>query len=181
MPKSLVGGLVFGGLTVVRWTEARRAWLCRCVCGGETYARAWALKNGRHRRCGCGRTAERLSTRLPNDLGPKRALYRLYRRAARNRNYAFCLSEARFVRLVDSSCHYCGASPRRVFNHNKRSRIRAVPTNGVDRVDNAKGYTTLNCVPCCAICNRAKGTLFVDEWTDWIRRVYRWQRGLLSR
>jgi hypothetical protein len=49
-------------------------------------------------------------------------------------------------------CHYCGAElPLHIV--------------GLDRVDNARGYTRDNIVPCCALCNDAKGHLLsYDEF-----------------
>jgi hypothetical protein len=39
--------------------------------------------------------------------------------------------------------------------------------NGIDRLDNALGYTTANSVPCCKPCNQAKNDRSVDEFRDW--------------
>ncbi len=44
--------------------------------------------------------------------------------------------------------------------------------NGVDRLDNAKGYTLENSVPCCKHCNIAKRSMTVDEFKQWISKVY---------
>lgn len=49
-----------------------------------------------------------------------------------------------FIKLVQESCRYCGTLPE--------------GTNGLDRVDPSLGYTSSNCVPCCAMCNFMKGT-----------------------
>ena len=50
-----------------------------------------------------------------------------------------------FLNLVTSACYYC--------NHSSETE-----TIGIDRVDNTKGYTKENCVPCCWKCNRIKHT-----------------------
>jgi hypothetical protein len=44
--------------------------------------------------------------------------------------------------------------------------------NGLDRVNNSKGYTRTNVVPCCIICNNAKRTLSLSEFLEWIGQVY---------
>ena len=44
--------------------------------------------------------------------------------------------------------------------------------NGLDRVDNEKGYTIDNVVPCCKHCNYAKRNRSVEEFIDWIAQVY---------
>lgn len=42
--------------------------------------------------------------------------------------------------------------------------------NGIDRVDNFKGYTLENSVPCCTICNRAKSNMLYDDFMSYIQR-----------
>lgn len=44
--------------------------------------------------------------------------------------------------------------------------------NGIDRVNNNIGYEINNCVPCCFECNAAKNNLTMDEFKDWIIRLY---------
>ena len=52
--------------------------------------------------------------------------------------------------------------------------------NGIDRIDNNKGYTIDNIVPCCHICNQAKSSFTLQEFQDWIEKVYQnkqnWKR-----
>lgn len=33
--------------------------------------------------------------------------------------------------------------------------------NGLDRIDNSKGHTIENCIPCCTLCNMTRG----DRWS----------------
>lgn len=42
---------------------------------------------------------------------------------------------------------------------------------GIDRVDSDKGYVTGNVLPCCRICNCAKGTLTKTEFECWAKRL----------
>ena len=44
--------------------------------------------------------------------------------------------------------------------------------NGIDRIDNNKGYTIDNIVPCCAKCNYAKGKLTLQEFKELIEGIY---------
>lgn len=44
--------------------------------------------------------------------------------------------------------------------------------NGIDRVDNNKGYTITNSVPCCKDCNFAKRDMTHDEFIAWVTRVF---------
>lgn len=52
-----------------------------------------------------------------------------------------------------SDCYWCGYCPE-----NKQQ------INGIDRIDNTKGYYPDNCVPCCADCNIMKGEALVDNF-----------------
>ena len=46
-------------------------------------------------------------------------------------------------KLLDKECYYC--------HYYKKEEV-----NGIDRVDNTKGYTKENSVSCCEMCNRIK-------------------------
>ena len=43
--------------------------------------------------------------------------------------------------------------------------------NGIDRVDNEKGYEEGNVVPCCKICNVAKHDMEQKDFIFWARSV----------
>lgn len=43
--------------------------------------------------------------------------------------------------------------------------------NGIDRIDNQKGYSLDNVVACCRICNNAKSDMTVHEFHSWIMRI----------
>ena len=43
--------------------------------------------------------------------------------------------------------------------------------NGMDRVDNAKGYVLGNVVPCCHTCNFAKRGMATNEFVAWVTLV----------
>lgn len=170
---SLKSGDKFGKLIVESFDNKRKAWLCKCECGNKTYARSWGLKTGRHKSCICGRTAKRPISWVPNNGSQKREIFRNYKRSAKTRGYDFNLSSDQLFDLIGKDCYYCGAPPQLV----KWARYidREFKCNGVDRVDNNLGYTNTNCVPCCTICNLSKMDLTIDEWKDWLKRVYKKQ------
>jgi hypothetical protein len=62
---------------------------------------------------------------------------------ASKRGYSMDLQYDDFKDLVLTSCYYC------------KSQIEG-EVNGIDRVDNSKGYSKENCVACCQVCNRIK-------------------------
>lgn len=73
----------------------------------------------------------------------KEKYYKVYINAALKREYDFLLNFEEFSQIVDKECFYC---------HFKKEE----EVNGIDRVDNFKGYTKENSVTCCEICNRIK-------------------------
>lgn len=69
--------------------------------------------------------------------------YKDYILSASKRGYCMELQFDDFKILVVSPCYYCKSQ--------KENEL-----NGIDRVDNSKGYTKENCVACCEVCNRMK-------------------------
>ena len=43
--------------------------------------------------------------------------------------------------------------------------------NGIDRKNANDDYTEENCVPCCSVCNFAKGVMSYDDFFYWIEQV----------
>ena len=107
---------------------------------------------------------------LPNKQSHVNVLYQHYKKSAISRNLEFDLGIDDFRNLIESQCHYCGVEPKVHFTAIGCAGEYA--WNGIDRVDNSKGYLISNCVPCCKQCNFAKRTLGKKEFLDWIKRVY---------
>lgn len=63
-----------------------------------------------------------------------------YRRNAKDRGIDFEITKETIEKYWEDDCYYCEESKRR----------------GLDRVDNTKGYTEDNVVPCCEMCNWMK-------------------------
>lgn len=155
-------------------------WLCKCDCG--TIKEVSAAELACCKSCGCLRTksmatfGERNKGRsppctLPPGESTLRTLYACYKKSAKKRSYLWDIEPKDFRRLIAEPCHYCGSPPSQVCKD--RHRIEGnITYNGIDRVDNTKGYTTENSVPCCYICNRAKDTMTKETFANWIRRVY---------
>ena len=62
--------------------------------------------------------------------------------------------------------HHCGAQPAQ--QRNALSPKRPFTYNGIERKDNAQGYSPENVVPCFGQCNRVKGTLPYQEYLHWL-------------
>lgn len=48
--------------------------------------------------------------------------------------------------------------------------------NGIDRMDNSKGYVDGNVLPCCSICNHAKHVMNYDDFISWINRIVNFRK-----
>lgn len=97
-------------------------------------------------------------------------LYEAYQHKAFLRGHAFELTEQQFYSLIASQCHYCGRPP--YHQHQKyEPRVR----NGIDRADNAKGYTLENSRPCCGTCNAAKGVMSEQQFIELAQRIAAFQ------
>ena len=63
-----------------------------------------------------------------------------------------------FYTIKKQPCNYCGST---------------IKENGIDRVDSNKGYTTVNCVPCCTMCNTMKWTMGRIQFYQQVKRIYK--------
>ncbi len=89
-------------------------------------------------------------------------VYRNYCKNARRKNLSFSISREVFRKIISSRCFYCG-SPPSVYKDYPR-RLGVLKRNGLDRVDNTKGYSEDNVVACCKKCNMMKRTFDVGEF-----------------
>ena len=136
-------------------------WRCCCNCSKEIVTQGGNLRQGHTQSCGC-------LTALPDSQAAYTYLYAQYRAGARRRKYEFKLSKTKFNTLSQQPCCYCGAEPSQTL-----ARYNNFVFNGLDRKDCSLGYTIDNVVPCCGPCNYAKRSMNVEEFRDWIVRVYK--------
>ncbi len=156
-------------------TKRNAAWLCKCDCGGKKIVASRSLLKGNTKSCGCLDVETKVKlgklrggyNKSPDS--PARAVYRSYKLSARDRNKVFEISLDEFKAKTQLPCYYCGTLPNCCYRFTKYKNYRY---NGIDRVDNTKGYISENCVPCCKICNMAKGTMTQAEFADWMCRVH---------
>ena len=155
----------FGRWTVVEkrgMRGAHRMWLCRCICGKEREVFRSALTSGISTSCGCSRKSDGTAS--------FRVLLRRYRHDAKQKEREWLILESDARILMQEPCHYCGAPPLRVVRA-KETNVEFL-YNGLDRVDNDRGYIPGNVVPCCGDCNRAKRGMTAGKFASWIARVY---------
>ncbi len=177
-PKNLIG-IKFGRLEVIKDSGIRQyrsvIWTCICDCGKFHNVNSQSLIKGWTRSCGCLQK-EIQSNRLKKDYGEAsfNRLYRSYKRGALYREMNFQLSKEELKSLTSGNCFYCGESPSQIEISDKKYLNGVYIYNGIDRLDNSKGYIMDNCVPCCWKCNRAKNNLSVEEFISWIKKSYKY-------
>lgn len=166
---------IFGRLTVLKRIENLKPgitrWLCRCDCGNICKVTSRSLKTGDTVSCGCYKREKAFETRaLEKGKAAFNCLYSKYKRSARKRGLIFELSDEQFEKLTKQNCYYCGKKPNKTMYeaHFNGDYV----WNGIDRIDNSKGYILDNCVSCCEYCNRGKLTKTRNEFLEWIEAVY---------
>lgn len=151
----------------------------KCDCGTVFNLSAYSFTSGNTKSCGCF-AKELLAERSRNNRKYSNSAigneYLTYQRSAKRRGYYFNLSYDEFYSLAKSNCHYCGTEPIRKIVHNHSVDTEII--NGIDRVDNNKGYDIDNVVPCCTTCNFAKHSMSYEEYMSYLRRLVQWQNNL---
>lgn len=173
MPRTRLNitGKTFGKLYItdrfIHVTYGKRKRLknvCECSCGNEHLANTSDLIKGSV--VNCGRCPEVFEKSM---LSPVKCLFGNYMRAAEKRQLEFKLSFEQFYKLILQDCYYCKSKPSQFF-HKKGAR-KGVKYNGIDRLDNNKGYIIDNCYSCCKFCNFAKSKGSISEFLEWIDRI----------
>lgn len=170
--KAKLEGQKFGQLTVRGLLESREGrgyWVCVCECGNERIANTSDLRKGRIYRCKKCKSLAGVEGFLE---GAKKQVCLSYKRNATRRGHIFDLTFDRFCFYIVQPCFYCGETLSNCYK--QRGEGREFRYNGIDRLDNTKGYEEGNVVSCCGQCNRAKGTLSKDDFIAWIKRVSNW-------
>lgn len=181
MPKldnmSIIGKR-FGRLKVIAFSHIKKRktktryrfkyfFKCQCDCGKIKNVHKWHLTQSQIKSCGCLRaeTAARSGREkagssnfkkiLPNGQSALNIMYGAYRKGCKRRGFKFELSRKKFKYFTSQPCFYCGSEPSIL----KIGASILLKYNGIDRVDNNRGYIKSNCVTCCKRCNYMKGTL----------------------
>lgn len=180
MRKLELSGKRFHCLTVIeRSTSApagQRKWLCKCDCGNTRVVAGTHLTNGSVKSCGCKNfTWEHKNRKYEPEVAAYRAKAVNYKSQAVKRRLAWTLTIEQAVALLMGSCRYCGSPPYAPYELSRNRPLRrkevVVLFNGIDRVDNDKGYTVENSVSCCKICNQAKMDMTLLDFEAWLDRI----------
>lgn len=143
-------------------------WLFKCDCGNEkVLCPADVFKKRANKpqvkgtmSCGCQTKQFMSDAKMrPDGEAGLTALYSSYKLScAEQRGYNFELTIEEFRHLTGSNCFYCNKEPQQ----KKKSKYSQYLYNGIDRVDNTKGYTLDNTVSCCMDCNSKKAGVTIE-------------------
>lgn len=170
-------GEQFASLTVLAFSGMRRRrshWRCRCVCGREVFVDGSKLRNGHTRSCGCIRRGmPQPSKRKAYGEALRNRIIWQYKANAKSRGVPYSLTLAEVEALFSSDCFYCGRPPSTTVT--RKGHWGEFTYNGIDRIDNARGYEQGNVLPCCMECNFKRGAQPQEDFLAWIRAVARHQ------
>ena len=168
-------GQKFGLLTVLHERESGSArknytkknikWLCECECGTKKWIQMPALVCGKAKSCGCTRIKSENRKSYLTARQPENKIIAKYIDGAKRRNLEWHLEHSQLMTLFKSDCNYCGNKPAQIYH--------GFVFNGIDRIDNTKGYLSNNVVSCCGICNQGKSDMSLDQFYDWINRIHK--------
>ena len=103
-------------------------------------------------------------------VNSKLHLYSVYKRqCAKIRGYSFNITFEEFLDLTQKNCCYCGTPPNKYY---KIRESQGFYFNGLDRIDNNRGYEKDNVAACCSDCNSAKMNSTTVEFFTRIKKCY---------
>ncbi len=159
-------GQKINGLTLIKRLKNKnkdpRA-LYLCDCGKTKKMYITFVNTGRSKTCGC-----KQGHALPFGVASASQAFAQYKRGAKRRSLKFNLSLEDFLNLTCQRCYYCDKLPSNVLKAKERGNGDYI-YNGIDRINNSKGYSLNNCVPCCNMCNKGK---WIDTSDNYIKRCY---------
>lgn len=188
MPRAAeLSGKRFGRLIVEKLHDTvrgRRRWLCKCDCGNTTLVITNLLNMNKTKSCGClfvdswVESGKRITAfnGKPSGTAAFNHAKNSYIQGAKARGLSFNLTDDEFRKLTSGFCFYCGAAPSRIVKPTHRAKSGNYVCNGIDRLNSSLGYTIGNCVPCCTICNYAKGETSVEQFETWVERTAEFTR-----
>lgn len=182
-------GLKYGRLTVIKHNgkdhRNKHLWLCKCDCGNEKVVVSDNLSSDKSNSCGCLKKEFLANSGFQfrgiedREKALLKVQYSHLKRRNKKMQFGDVIDFETFAGLSKSPCKYCGLKNSKEIEDryheskkNKRLSDHILKCNGIDRVDNKKGYTKENSVACCKDCNFAKYTMTEDSFYEWIKRVY---------
>jgi len=109
---------------------------------------------------------------LPKGEAALNHLFGTYKRVAKRRKLDFTITKKEFYTLTQTNCFYCNCPPENEWKVPSLGLNGSYLYNGIDRVNNKKGYVSGNCVACCEFCNRTKRNYSTQEFLGHIAAIY---------
>ena len=166
-------GKKYGRLTVLEQAGFDKSgsakWKCQCSCGNIKIISGTSLRAGRTKSCGCNK-------KLPKGIAVYHDKILNMKRNAKARHLDWILSDDETMKFMKQKCYYCGISPmpskkKQYLTNNFNGDF---PSNGLDRIDNKKGYIPNNIVTSCRKCNFMKQAMNVSKFKNQIERIYKY-------
>src|SRR5208282_2353155 len=107
-----------------------------------------------------------MGLRLSPEAADIRSFRSQYQWNAGQHGREFTLSDTEFEALIFGKCFYCAAEPKQQYASCRGNKL-TIKLNGVDRIDNSKGYIPEDCVSCCRVCNHAKHSMTAEAFITW--------------
>lgn len=171
-----IQNMTFNRLTAIKPVGKNKfgsyIWLFQCSCGKQKEMIGSPVIQGAVRSCGCYLSdIKRISAKIMGskmnkgfEVSAIHSKYSGYKHGAIKRNLVFELTLDNFKKLIKGNCFYCDSEPKLTRSNGRNE----VTMNGIDRIDNSKGYILNNCVSCCKICNSNKSSVTLQI----IKKVY---------
>src|ERR1700678_4464715 len=171
-------GKVYKNLMVLAFSHIHTApsgsmyikWLMKCGCGKEFIRSGKGFGKGNGACAECSHKLGCVKREKDPYLTIIKTIFTDYKLGAKRRKLSFSLSLQEFIAFIKQECYYCGDLATNKWKHRVRGHILIY--NGIDRINNSKGYVANNCVSCCKICNIMKMTLGQEEFYAHIEKIY---------
>lgn len=143
---------------------------CKCDCGVETKTSLSKVVLGLVKSCGCIRKGmPQPKIRKGFGVSSFNKLYDSYKRRSKIKCIEFKISKSFAKKLYKKNCYYCGVEPSSICK--LKGGYGHFIYNGIDRMDNEKGYVSDNCIPCCTLCNYLKNNMHISEFCKIINKI----------
>lgn len=161
-----------GSWTIIGWDSKKGNYILICSCGNQSQGSASFVdskvksldKNGYTACKNCfGQYRKESMTRDQKLI----RVFSKYQKSARIRNLEFDLTKTEALKLFKEKCYYCNDLPENI------ETTYQVVYQGIDRIDNDKGYIKGNIVPCCSFCNYAKHYHSQEKFLNKVEKIHK--------
>ncbi len=159
-------------------------WNCKCDCGKERIVSTAQLLSGGIKSCGCNRIET--SKKAPGEVSWNSRYHHFLDSSCKDRGLSNEFTNFNFRDISSKNCFYCDIPPKpynvylNVDGQTRKGSKKGlsqetidrawININGIDRIDNERGYYFDNCVPCCWDCNSTRLRMTIHEWCAFIEK-----------